>query len=101
MGAATLGAVETHPVKITAKDLEAFKSQFSSSANFDEVAQAVNRLSELARRGDYADMEEAQSWVKKFQNVLSNTASVVQFSDSYLSGGTIGIIAKLIAYCAL
>lgn len=98
---ATLGAAETHPIAITTKDLEAFKGQFSSSANLDEVAHAVNRLSDLSRRSDLASVEEAQSWVEKFQNALSTTASAVQLSDSYLSGGTIGIVAKLITYCTL
>jgi hypothetical protein len=98
---ATLGAAETHPIKITAKDLEAFKGQFSSSANLDEAAQAVNRLSELSRSGDHAGVEEARAWVKKFEHALSTTASAVQLSDSYLSGGTISLVAKLISYCAL
>jgi hypothetical protein len=99
---ATLCTGETHPIKITAKDLEAFKGQFSASANLEEVAQAVNRLSELSRGGDYGRVTEAHRWVKRFQDALSTTASAVQLSDSYLSGGTIGIlVAKLIAYCSL
>ena len=98
---ATLCAPETHPINITAKDLKQFKGQFSASANLDEVAHVVNRISELSRDGDYSRVTEAQSWLKKFQDALSTTASAVQLSDSYLSGGTIGILAKLIAYCSL
>lgn len=95
---ATLGANETHPVEITIEDLEDFSGHFLPSSNLEEVAQTVNRLRELSASDDRRDVIRARTLAKQFQSTLSNTASAVQLSDSYLSGGT---IARLIAYFTL
>lgn len=92
---ATLGADETHPINVTIKDVEEFSGHFRPSVNLEEVAETINRLSQLSAGESRRDMIQAQTLAKRFQGALSNTASAVQLSDSYLSGGT---VARLIAY---
>lgn len=99
---ATLGFTETHPVKVKVEDLAKFREQFSASADLRALAEAINRLVELAQEGDHARVAEAESLSRMFQGALSTTASAVQISDSYLTGGTVAaVVSRLIAYFAL
>ncbi|MCG8522527.1 MAG: hypothetical protein MI744_10025 [Pseudomonadales bacterium] len=99
---ASLDLPETHPVSITRDDLVSFQSHFSDSCNLDEMASTINSLTALARNQDYSDVEKSQSLLKKIESGLSNTASVVQLSDSYLGDGTVGkIVSNLIDYITL
>ena len=66
------------------------------------MASTINSLTALARNQDYSDVEKSQSLLKKIESGLSNTASVVQLSDSYLGDGTVGkIVSNLIDYITL
>jgi hypothetical protein len=99
---ATLGFAETHPIQVKAEDLASFHDHFLESADLNTLAQTITRLSELARSGSYSNVAEAQTLSRTLQDALSTTASAVQLSDSYLTGGTVAaIVARLIAYFAL
>lgn len=99
---ATLGASETHPIHVSPADLSKFEGVFAPSADLGDLAEAINKLSDLARQNDYESVGEAQALSKRLQGALSNTASVVQLSDSYLARGTVGaVISRLLAYLAL
>jgi hypothetical protein len=99
---ATLGFAETHPIEVKVEDLAAFEEQFSSSADLSALVKAINRLVELVSEGDYSRVAEVRSLSQTFQNALSTTASAVQLSDSYLTGGTVAaVVSRLIAYFAL
>lgn len=99
---ATFGFAETHPIHISSGDLFNFKEMFTSSTDLSDLAAAINRLIDLSRQNDYERVGEAQILKKKLEGALSNTASAVQLSDSYLSGGTVGaLVARLCTYFAL
>lgn len=99
---ATLGFAETHPIEVKVEDLAKFQEQFSASADLSALADAINRLVELAHESDHSRVAEAQSLSRTFQDALSTTASAVQLSDSYLTGGTVAaVVSRLIAYFAL
>jgi hypothetical protein len=99
---ATLGFTETHPTTVTASDLANFQDKFSPAADFGALAEAINRLAELAKEGRHSSVAEAESLSRRFQDALSTTASAVQLSDSYLGNGTVAaVVARLIAYFAL
>ncbi len=99
---ATLGASETHPIQVSPDDLAKFEGVFAPSADLGDLADAINRLSDIARQNDYASVGEAQTLSKRLQGALSNTASAVQMSDSYLTGGTVAVVvSRLLAYLAL
>lgn len=99
---ATLGASESHPIEVSKDDLLKFANVFAPSADLGRLADAINELSNLARENDYASVAEAQTLSKRLQGALSNTASAVQLSDSYLAGGTVAaVVSRLLAYLAL
>jgi hypothetical protein len=99
---ASLNLSETHPVSITRDDLVSFQSQFSVSCNLDEMACTITSLTKLASNQDFRDIDEAQSLLQKIERGLSNTASVVQLSDSYIGDNTVGkIVSTLIDYIKL
>lgn len=99
---ATLGVSESHPIKVSVGDLSKFADVFAPSADLGELADAINKLSNLARQNDYASVGEAQTLSKRLQGALSNTASAVQLSDSYLTGSTVAaVVRRLLAYLAL
>lgn len=99
---ATLGSAETHPIHVSPDDLSKFPGVFVPSADLSDLANAINHLADLARQNDYSTIGEAQSLSTRLQNALSNTASAVQLSDSYLTGGTVAaVISRLLAYLSL
>jgi hypothetical protein len=99
---ATLGFAETHPIEVKVEDLAKFQEQFSASADLSALAETINGLVKLAHESDRSRAAEAQSLSRTFQDALSTTASAVQLSDSYLTGGTVAaVISRLIAYFTL
>lgn len=99
---ATLGVSDSHPIEVATSDLSNFANMFAPSADLGKLADAINRLSDLARQNDYASVGEAQTLSKQLQGALSNTASAVQLSDSYLTGGTVAaVVSRLLAFLTL
>lgn len=99
---ATLGVSDSHPIEVSTSDLSNFANVFAPSADLGKLADAINRLSDLARQNDYASVGEAQTLSKQLQSALSNTASAVQLSDSYLTGGTVAaVVSRLLAFLTL
>jgi hypothetical protein len=95
---ASLGFEESHPVQVTVEELRQYQNHFKAGSDLSEIATALNRLVELVRADEYEGAEEARSISRRLQDSLSTTASAIQLSDSYLSGGT---IAKVLAYLTL
>ncbi|MDG9671835.1 hypothetical protein ONV78_29130 [Hahella sp. CR1] len=99
---ASLDLPETHPISVTRDDLVAFQSNFSDSCNLDEMASTVNHLTKLLINQDFQSIDETNALLKKVENGMSNAASIVQLSDSYIGNGTVGrILSSLFEYIAL
>lgn len=95
---ATLGFEETHPVQISPEDLMPFQEVFDPSANIEELTEVINRLSAVATKADSPSRSELEKLSEQLKDTLSTSASIVQLSDSLLSGGT---VSRLLAYLLL
>lgn len=90
---------------MTVDDLSTLKRLFASKANLDDVASAINALAEICSRQQSSKLAEAHTLLERIQGALSNTASLVQLSDSYLGHGTVdkvvALVLRLVTYLSL
>ena len=98
---ASFGFSESHPITISAKNLEEYKNHFSPGADLDNIAQLINELIE-STRDNRISPETKQTTIQKLQENISTASSAVTILDSYASGNTVGqMVAKLISYLSL
>ena len=96
---ATLGFPETHSVQITIEDLAAFRGFFTEQSDLQDLTRAINRLIKLVKSGKESSLSDVARLTQKLQNSLATTASVIQLSDSFLTGGTVSkLIGHLLMY---